>query len=162
MTDIVDKSTRSRMMAGIRGKDTRAEILVRRALHARGFRYRLNVRGLPGTPDLVFPKRRAVVFIHGCYWHRHEGCRFATTPSSNTDFWTSKFAGNVARDARNVHDLRSAGWRVGIIWECALKYDRGDEAIACLAEFLEKDWHIFEFPKPTETFNAGTKKIECV
>ena len=158
MTDIVDKSTRSRMMAGIRGKDTRPEMVVRRALHARGFRYRLNVRGLPGTPDLVFPKRRAVVFIHGCYWHRHEGCRFATTPSSNTDFWTSKFAGNVARDARNIRDLRSAGWRVGIIWECALKGDSDEEAIACLAEFLEEDWLIFEFPKPIETLNAGTEK----
>lgn len=158
MTDIVDKVTRSRMMAGIRGKDTRPEMVVRRALHARGFRYRLNVRSLPGAPDLVFPKRRAVIFIHGCYWHRHEGCRYATTPATNTEFWASKFAGNVARDARNVRDLRSAGWRVGIIWECALKGDRGDEAIACVAEFLEEDWLIFEFPKPIETLNAGTEK----
>ena len=156
MNDIVDKPTRSRMMAGIRGKDTRPELMVRRALHARGFRYRLNVRSLPGTPDLVFPKRRAVVFIHGCYWHRHEGCRFATTPATNTDFWTSKFAANVARDTRNVRDLRGAGWRVGIIWECALKDHPDDAAIVCLAEFLVGDALVFEVPKSIKTLQAET------
>jgi len=147
MTDIVDKSTRSRMMAGIRGKDTRPEMVVRRALHARGFRYRLNVRSLPGTPDLVLPKRRAVVFIHGCYWHRHEGCRYATTPATNTEFWTSKFAANVARDARNVRDLRGAGWRIGIIWECALRPDHREDAIAGIADFLGGDEQMIVIPR---------------
>src|SRR6056297_1216608 len=147
MTDIVDKSTRSRMMAGIRGKDTRPEMVVRRALHALGFRYRLNVRSLPGTSDLVLPKSRAVVFIHGCYWHRHEGCRYATAPATNREFWTLKFAANVARDARNVRDLRGAGWRVGIIWECALKGDRCDEAITCLAQFLEENERMIVIPE---------------
>jgi len=156
MNDIVDKPTRSRMMAGIRGKDTRPELMVRRALHARGFRYRLNVRSLPGTPDLVFPKRRAVVFIHGCYWHRHEGCRYATTPATNTEFWTSKFAANVARDARNVRDLRVAGWRVGIIWECALKDHPDDAAIVYLAKFLVGDALVFEVPKSIKTLQDAT------
>ena len=147
MTDIVDKSTRSRMMAGIRGKGTRPEMVVRRALHALGFRYRLNVRSLPGTPDLVLPKGRVVVFVHGCYWHRHEGCRYATTPATNTEFWNSKFTANVARDARNVRDLRGAGWRVGIIWECALRLDLREDTIAGIADFIGSDEQMIVIPR---------------
>ena len=139
MADVVEKSKRSEMMAGIRGKDTHPEIVVRRALHARGFRYRLNVRGLPGTPDLVFPKRRAVVFVHGCYWHRHQGCRYATVPATNTEFWAIKFAENVSRDTRNVRELRAKGWRVAIIWECALRRGRREDAIADVVGFLGGD-----------------------
>ena len=112
---------RSRMMSGIRGKNTWPERILRSALFAAGFRYRLHVRGLPGSPDLVFPKYRAVVFVHGCFWHRHEGCRYTTLPKSNGDFWLQKFDGNVMRDARNAELLRGLGWRVAVVWECALK-----------------------------------------
>lgn len=121
MTDIVNQETRSRMMAGIRGKDTRPEMILRKALHARGLRYRLHAADVPGRPDLVFPKYSAVVFVHGCFWHRHEGCRYATTPTTRPDFWKRKFAANVRRD-RNVRcRLLSNGWRVAVVWECALR-----------------------------------------
>lgn len=109
------------MMASIRGKNTRPELLLRSAMFAAGFRYRLHVRGLPGSPDLVFPKYRAVLFVHGCFWHRHDNCRYTTSPKSNEDFWRVKFEGNVSRDARNVALLMEQGWRVAIVWECALK-----------------------------------------
>ena len=99
MTDVVDRATRSRMMSGIRGRDTKPEKQVRSFLHRAGLRFRLHA-SLPGKPDLVFPKHGAVVFVHGCFWHRHAGCRYATTPSSNVDFWQAKFDANVARDKR--------------------------------------------------------------
>jgi DNA mismatch endonuclease, patch repair protein len=118
--DIVDAKTRSRMMRSIRGKDTKPELLLRRGLHARGFRYRLHHTGLPGRPDLVFPSRRAAVFVHGCFWHRHPDCPKATTPATRQDFWQNKFAENTARDRRNIDQLESAGWRVLIVWECEL------------------------------------------
>ena len=146
MSDIVDKPTRSRMMGGIRGKDTRPEMTVRRALHARGFRYRLNARDLPGTPDLVFPKRRTIVFIHGCYWHRHEGCRYATVPTTNRTFWTAKFEANVARDARNIRELREKDWRIAIVWECALRRKFCGDTIAGLADFLRGDEQFLVIP----------------
>lgn len=109
------------MMAGIRGKNTKPELKLRHALFAAGFRYRLHRRDLPGSPDMVFPKHRAVLFVHGCFWHRHEGCRYTTIPKSNGEFWRLKFEGNVRRDSRNVVLLREAGWRICIVWECALK-----------------------------------------
>lgn len=121
MTDVVDASTRSRMMAGIRGKDTRPELLLRRALHGRGLRYRLHGSKLPGRPDLVFPRFRAALFVHGCFWHRHEGCRYATTPATRPDFWQAKFDANVARDIRNQRQLEATEWRVGIVWECTIR-----------------------------------------
>ena len=121
MTDIVDKLTRSRMMAGIRGKDTKPELALRRALHARGFRFRLHVKKVPGRPDLVFPKHRAVVFVHGCFWHRHAGCRYTTTPSTRPEFWQTKFEANLARDAAIQDALIQTGWRVAMVWECALR-----------------------------------------
>jgi len=119
---------RSRMMSSIRGKNTWPERALRSALFAAGLRYRLHVRTLPGAPDLVFPKYRAAVFVHGCFWHRHQGCRFATTPKNNEDFWKEKFVGNVSRDARNIELLHRQGWRVAIVWECALKRSVGDAA----------------------------------
>ncbi|MEH2699016.1 MULTISPECIES: very short patch repair endonuclease [Rhizobium] len=128
MIDIVDKATRSRMMAGIKRRDTKPEMLLRQALHARGLRYRLHTKLLPGRPDLIFGKYHAVVFVHGCFWHRHAGCRYCTTPKSNPEFWESKFAGNVSRDAAVAYNLLRAGWRVGIVWECALRGDSKVEA----------------------------------
>lgn len=121
MADIVDAETRSRLMAGVRSKNTKPELLLRRALHARGLRYRLHGAKLPGKPDLVFAKYQAVVFVHGCFWHRHSNCRFATTPSTRSEFWTKKFSANIERDKRNVAALLENGWRIATVWECALK-----------------------------------------
>lgn len=121
MTDVVDKQTRSRMMAGIKGKDTKPELLLRRALHARGLRYRLHAKQLPGRPDIIFPKYRAVVLVHGCFWHRHTGCRYATTPATRPDFWQAKFSANIVRDRAVSIKLRRAGWRVATVWECGFK-----------------------------------------
>ena len=121
MTDIVDTKRRSEMMARIRGRDTGPELLVRRVAHRMGLRFRLHRRDLPGRPDLVFPKHRLVVFIHGCFWHRHEGCRKSSTPKSRTGFWLEKFAANVDRDARQEAALKALGWRVFIIWQCETK-----------------------------------------
>lgn len=115
--DVVDKATRSRMMSGIRGKDTKPELRVRSHLHRTGLRYRLHAK-LPGKPDLVFPKHRTVVFVHGCFWHRHENCRYSTTPQSNADFWQTKFAANVKRDALVQEQLTALGWRVLVVWGC--------------------------------------------
>lgn len=108
-------------MSGIRGRDTRPELVLRSALHARGLRFRLHVAELPGRPDIVLPRHRAVILVHGCYWHRHPGCRYATTPATRTEFWLSKFESNVTRDANNHAALRVSGWRVAVVWECALR-----------------------------------------
>ena len=121
MADIVDKQTRSRMMAGIKGKNTRPELALRRALHARGFRFRLHSKKVHGRPDIVLPKHGAVVFVHGCFWHRHEGCRYTTTPSTRPEFWQAKFEANIARDTAVCATLSKKGWRVATVWECALK-----------------------------------------
>lgn len=118
MTDIVDSKRRSELMAGIRGRDTVPELAVRRIAHRMGLRFRLHRKDLPGCPDLVFPKHRLVVFVHGCFWHRHQGCRYAYTPKSRVTFWTEKFAANVARDMRQEAALRTLGWQVLVIWEC--------------------------------------------
>lgn len=107
-------------MAGIRGKDTRPEMILRRGLHARGFRFRLHDRRLPGSPDLVFPGRRAVIFVHGCFWHGH-GCHLFRLPATRQEFWRAKIEGNAARDALAEGALAADGWRVLSIWECALK-----------------------------------------
>jgi DNA mismatch endonuclease, patch repair protein len=135
MIDVVDKATRSRMMAGIRGRNTGPELKLRRLLHAAGFRYRLHAKDLPGRPDIVLPRYRAAIFVHGCFWHRHPECRYATTPGSNTEFWTTKFAANVARDFVNERALIEAGWRVTIVWECELKRD-ADRVADELAKWL--------------------------
>ncbi|WP_262299017.1 very short patch repair endonuclease [Microvirga sesbaniae] len=116
--DIVEKAKRSAMMARIRSKDTQPELRVRRIAHAMGYRYRLHRRDLPGSPDLVFPRLRKVILIHGCYWHRHPGCRFAYQPKSNTAFWDEKFRRNQERDRRVLSELRALGWDPLIIWEC--------------------------------------------
>lgn len=121
MTDTVDKSTRSRMMAGIGSKNTRPELALRQALHSRGLRYRLHAKGLPGKPDLLFPKFKAAVFVHGCFWHRHPGCRYATVPSTRALFWKGKFNANIERDRKVSTSLLDQGWRVAVVWECALR-----------------------------------------
>lgn len=117
MTDIVDRVTRSRMMSGIRGKNTKLELLVRSHLHRKGLRFRLHAK-LPGKPDLVFPKYRTVLFVHGCFWHRHPNCQYTTTPQSNAEFWQTKFASNLKRDAFVQEELTAMGWRVLVVWGC--------------------------------------------
>ncbi|WP_341990189.1 DNA mismatch endonuclease Vsr [Azorhizobium sp. AG788] len=119
--DIVDKARRSAMMAGIRGKDTRPELAVRKAAHALGYRFRLHRRDLPGTPDLVFPRLRKIILVHGCYWHRHPGCKFAYKPKSNPDFWMTKFEKNQARDQKTLFELVERGWAPLVVWECETK-----------------------------------------
>ncbi|MFZ3221988.1 MAG: very short patch repair endonuclease [Rugosibacter sp.] len=121
MVDVVDPATRSRMMSGIRGKDTKPELLVRKYLHAQRLRFRLHVKNLPGKPDIVLSKYRAIVFVHGCFWHHHEGCKYATMPSSRVDYWTNKLSDNVARDQYQSAALERLGWRVFVVWECELQ-----------------------------------------
>jgi DNA mismatch endonuclease, patch repair protein len=125
---------RSRNMARIRARDTAPEMIVRRLLHRLGYRYRLHDCYLPGKPDVVFHARRCILFVHGCYWHRHPGCRFAFLPKTRVDFWTSKFAANVERDARVTKQLQGAGWRVMAVWSCEVR--RIDELSAKLTAFL--------------------------
>ena len=120
MADTLTKAERSALMAKIRGTNTKPEVLVRSALHRAGFRFRLYASGLPGRPDIVLPKHGVVIFVHGCFWHRH-GCTLSSEPSTRRRFWNEKFARNVARDARNARALRRLGWRVLTVWECALR-----------------------------------------
>lgn len=133
MADVVDTKTRSRMMSGIRGRDTRPEMVVRRALFAAGFRYRLHRRDLPGAPDLALSGRRVAVFVHGCFWHRHKECRYAKLPATRPEFWRAKLEGNAERDARVIEALQAMGWRVLVVWECAIR-DRS--TLSILSEAL--------------------------
>lgn len=132
MVDIVDRLTRSKMMSSIRSSDTQPEIAVRRFLHRNGFRYRLDTKIGRIKPDIVLVKYMVAVFVHGCYWHRHNGCRFATTPSSNVKFWKDKFRANVNRDKRVQMLLISNGWKVVTIWGCLLKEGNLDKSLKLL------------------------------
>lgn len=141
MTDVVDPKTRSRMMAGIKGKNTRPEILVRSALHKRGFRFKLHDKTLPGKPDLVLPKYKAIINIHGCFWHGHD-CKFFKVPSTRTDFWLAKINGNRSRDSAQRKVLLEQGWRVLTVWECALRGKKADtlqKTIDNIVDWLSND-----------------------
>lgn len=131
MVDTVTAKRRSEIMSGIRSQGTKPEITVRRLLHALGYRYRLHRKDLPGRPDLVFPRRRKVLFVHGCFWHQHgdDACRIARVPKSNVEYWVPKLERNVARDRENCARLRELGWKVHVVWECEVKAGSG---------FLEK------------------------
>jgi DNA mismatch endonuclease (patch repair protein) len=120
MVDVVTPEVRSRMMAGIRGKNTKPELLIRRALHRLGFRFRLHVTSLPGKPDIVLPKHNAVIFVHGCFWHGHE-CSLFKWPATRIEFWRTKINRNKELDQAAEEALAAAGWRCGVIWECALR-----------------------------------------
>jgi DNA mismatch endonuclease (patch repair protein) len=127
MADRITAAQRSALMAKIRGKDTRPEMAVRSLLHGAGFRFRLHAKDLPGRPDLVLPKHRAVVFVHGCFWHRHARCRDGRSmPASNRSYWVPKFERNLARDRRVKQALRRRGWRVITVWECQIKRNPDD------------------------------------
>lgn len=121
MVDTISPEYRSEIMSRVRAKDTKPEMVVRRMVHAAGYRYRLHVRDLPGKPDLVFPARRKVVFVNGCFWHRHMNCAFARLPKSRTGFWTEKLERNRERDERNIEALRELGWDVLTVWECEVR-----------------------------------------
>ncbi len=120
MVDSIDQAARSAVMARVHGKNTRPELIVRKLVFASGYRYRLHVRTLPGCPDLVFPSRKKVIFVHGCFWHRHDNCGLARMPKSRVEFWSDKLNANKARDVRNVEALRLSGWQVLVVWECEL------------------------------------------
>jgi DNA mismatch endonuclease, patch repair protein len=126
---------RSALMARIRSSDTQPELAVRRSLHAMGFRFRLHRRDLPGRPDLVLPRHKLVIFVHGCFWHQHPGCRLASSPKSRQSYWAPKLAGNVERDRRNAVILRASGWRVETVWECDAR--KPEILAARLAEIIE-------------------------
>lgn len=121
MTDVHTPAIRSYNMSQIKGKDTKPELLVRQHLHARGLRYRLHDKALPGKPDLVLPKYKTVVFVHGCFWHQHKGCRYFVVPKTRTEFWLNKIGRNVTNDERQQAELTAAGWKVLTVWECELK-----------------------------------------
>jgi DNA mismatch endonuclease (patch repair protein) len=124
-------------MAAVHTKDTGPELAVRKLVYGMGYRYRLHAKELPGCPDLVFRPLKKVIFVHGCFWHRHNACRYATTPQSRTAYWQTKFAANVARDLRNVRDLKKAGWRILTIWQCQLK--NPNKVAKRTHEFLKSD-----------------------
>lgn len=152
MTDIVDPATRSKIMASIRGKNTKPELRVRRGLHKLGLRFRLHCRDLPGSPDLVFPKYRVALFVHGCFWHRHASCRLAYTPSANEREWGDKLEANVARDRRQIALLQETGWRVLVIWECALRANDLSDLLVTVAAELKTGEKIYREwpPSPNE------------
>jgi DNA mismatch endonuclease (patch repair protein) len=124
------------MMSGIRSKDTNPEMIVRKFLHAHGYRFRLHRADLPGKPDIVLPRLRTCIFVHGCFWHRHTGCRYATVPKTRPEFWETKLQGNVERDKRTRCALETAGWQVLTIWECQLK--ASEDTLKNLQELLAK------------------------
>lgn len=135
MVDVLDKAARSALMAKVRQKNTAPELVVRRALHAMGYRFRLHVKGLPGSPDLVFPSRRKVLFVHGCYWHAHDCKQGSRRPTSNVAFWSEKARANRERDERKEAALRQAGWDVETVWECEAK-DRANPWLGRIVAFL--------------------------
>lgn len=121
MADVHSKETRSYNMSRIKSKDTKPELLVRKFLHKNGFRYRLHVKNMPGKPDIVLPKYKTVIFIHGCFWHGHEGCKYYVVPKTRTEWWLNKIQGNSANDTKAEGLLKTAGWKVIMLWECELK-----------------------------------------
>ena len=151
--DIVNQATRSRMMARIRGANTKPEMIVRRELHALGFRFRIHVRDLSGRPDIVLAKFKAVVFVNGCFWHAHEGCELFKFPSTRTDFWREKLLANRQRDARNIFQLQEGGWRVATIWECSLNRDK--LTAKKLANWLPSASRQIELPELHRRLSSG-------
>ena len=138
MVDVVDRETRSRMMANIRGRDTKPEMLVRRMLHGAGYRYRLHDRQMPGRPDIVLARHRVAIFVHGCFWHQHPGCHLAYIPRTRRAFWLEKFERNVARDVAAISALEGAGWQVIVVWECVLRSGASQSVLADLVRKIRE------------------------
>lgn len=144
MVDVVNHVTRSRMMSGIKGKNTKPELTLRRYLHYRGLRFRLHRKDLLGQPDLTLPKYNLVIFVHGCFWHCHPGCRYATSPASNQEFWNEKLKKNFERDKQVIERLLGLGWRVLTVWECGLKHCM--ENLGEIVDFVKSDKKIMCWP----------------
>jgi DNA mismatch endonuclease, patch repair protein len=157
MVDIVKPEVRSRMMSGIRGKDTQPELLLRRGLFARGIRFRLHVASLPGRPDIVIPKHRVAILIHGCFWHAHKGCKYFRLPGGNRRFWAEKLGRNRKRDVQDAAKLQASGWRIAIVWECATRVS-STAVLDALFGFLRSDHHSLEI-LATETPQGQTVRI---
>lgn len=148
MADIVDQKMRSRMMSGIRGKNTRPEVVIRQRLHARGIRFRLHRKDLPGSPDIVLPRYRAAVLVNGCFWHGHQ-CRLFKWPRTRPDFWSEKIIGNIRRDERKQAELKKLGWRVCILWECEIKSAGNEQILSVvdqIVEWLDSDSMVLNLP----------------
>ena len=146
--DVVAPAVRSRMMSGIKGKDTKPEMLVRAALASFGWRYRLHRRDLPGAPDIMLPSRMVAIFVHGCFWHAHAGCRLAATPSTRPDFWKAKLEGNAERDEAAISKLLMLGWRVLVVWECFTRRGGVQELPGALLAWIESDAEFGEIGAP--------------
>lgn len=159
MADVVDPATRSRMMAGIRARNTTPELLLRRRLHREGFRFRLHGAHLPGRPDIIMSGRRIAILVHGCFWHRHVGCHWCSTPASNIEFWEPKFARNRERDAEVMVSLRKLGWRVATVWECGLRSAKIDETTKALVDWMGSDMPTFESDIVRPRRNADQDRV---
>lgn len=163
MTDTVDKETRSRMMSSVRAKNTKVELEIRRRLFAMGFRYRLHRNGLPGTPDMVFPKYHSAVFIHGCFWHYH-GCHLSSIPETRRAWWKAKLEETARRDSAAAAELQTLGWRVLTIWECGFRKPGTNrmEALDAIsrqtADFLNSEQRLLEIPQRGSDQEAGAYK----
>lgn len=134
--DRISREKRSWNMSRIKGKNTKPEVLVRSFLHRNGFRFRLHHKDLPGSPDIVLRKYNTVIFVHGCFWHRHSGCPYTTSPKTRKEFWENKFKENTKRDAGNIQKLQAAGWKIIVIWECELKKESAHPTLNNLKEIL--------------------------
>ncbi len=147
MADVLTPKQRSYNMSRIRGKDTKPEEMVRKYLFSQGFRYRKNDARLPGKPDIVLPKYKTVIFVNGCFWHKHEGCKYFVWPKNNAEFWKDKIEKNVARDLKNYILLQQAGWKIIIVWDCQLRSNRHEETLKSLVESLKEDYLLNEKTK---------------
>ncbi|MFW6152527.1 MAG: very short patch repair endonuclease [Verrucomicrobiota bacterium] len=163
MVDKLTKEHRSWNMSRIRGKNTKPEYIVRSLLHRMGYRFTVNGpknKKLPGKPDIVLPKYKTVIFVHGCFWHRHPGCSQTTSPSTRKEFWQKKFASNVERDKRNQKSLRDMGWKVIVIWECDVKLSPGDAVIKGLAKVgILPENELYEIPR-SQLMKVAEKRFE--
>jgi DNA mismatch endonuclease (patch repair protein) len=137
MADVHSKETRSYNMSQIKGRNTKPEMLVRKFLHAQGFRYKLHDKTLPGRPDIVLPKYKTVILIHGCFWHGHNGCKYFVVPKTRTEWWLQKINGNIANDEKAVKALKKDGWKIITIWECDLKQDKLENTLKKIIRALK-------------------------
>ena len=159
MPDKLTPEQRHRCMASIHSRDTKPEMVVRRYLHSRGFRYRVNVKILPGSPDIVLRKYRTAIFIHGCFWHGHDGCRHFVLPKSNTDFWTAKIERNQERDLERRRQLKQMGWHTIVIWECQLKPKAREATLSELEHLLHRTYLDNLRPQKADTYILHTVPI---
>jgi len=153
VADTVDSSTRSRIMAAVKGHNTKPELLIRSLLHKNGFRFRLHVKDLPGKPDIVLPRYRSVIFVHGCFWHGHQNCQFFRMPTTHTEFWQAKILRNQSNDSKVVKLLLASNWRVCIVWECSIRGAKKDpeKVVSTIADWLSGSEPFLEIAGNLET-----------